>query len=221
MSQLDAILSEVGKPESTYARRNRTRPFKWWHAALIDDMLLHPVSTNKERADRLGYSPQMVMMLTNSDMFMAVYEQRKADFQSKLDANIRSKMSRNATLALDIMHEKLEKKRDSIGFKDLSEASNSLLDRLGYGASKPSTAVQVNVNSPIASTTTITRDDLAEARSRLRQLEQLRATETPQSGGDNPYLLELSANPSGVAGSPSASPSGSGESEPPGASSAE
>lgn len=163
--------------ETEYRRYARSRPVKWWHTAIIDDMIIYPTATHQERATRLGYTKQAIMMLINSDMFKAAYAARRADFQSKLDDDIRGKMARNATLALDIMHEKLEKKRDTVGFKDLTEASNSLLDRLGYGVkAAPATAVQVNVNN---ATPVVTRDDLAEARARLREVESQRAAALP------------------------------------------
>jgi len=176
--------------ETEYRRYARSRPVKWWHTAIIDDMIMFPTSTNSERGARLGYSAQAIMMLINSDMFKAAYEQRRLDFQSRLDDSIRSKMARNVELSLDIMHEKLEKKRDAIGFRDLNEANNSLLDRLGYGTkSGPSTAVQVNVNGAPASPV-VTANDLAEARARLRAVEQMRSQEPPVIEADPIPLLE-------------------------------
>lgn len=163
-------------PESRYKRYNRSRPMKWWHEAIIDDMLMFPLDDYQKRADRLGYSKQTVMMLANSDMFKAAYESRRANLREKLDTSIALKMSEVADLGLTVMKESLEKKRTAIPFKDLAAANDSMLQRLGYGGVAAGTAVQVNVNN--TSPNGVTAELLAQARAKLRDNEQARAGET-------------------------------------------
>lgn len=169
-------------PESEYRRYARTRPFKWWHEAIIDDMLIFPLSTNKERGARLGYSEQAIMMLTNSDMFKAAYAERRADLSSRINDSIAMKMAAVADLGLTVMKESLETKRTAIPFRDLSAANDSMLQRLGYGApmSAPSANVQVNVNG--APQSAVTPELLAQARAKLRANESMRALEAPSPG---------------------------------------
>lgn len=171
-------------PPSAYKRYNRSRPMKWWHEAIIDDMLLYPLDDYQKRADRLGYSKQTVMMLANSDMFKAAYEERRANLREKLDSAIAQQMAEVANLGLTVMKESLEKKRTSIPFKDLAAANDSMLERLGYGLQSASAAVQVNVTNNSA----ITPELLAAARAKLRDNEQARAGETRLPGPSGPML---------------------------------
>lgn len=164
--------------ETAYRRYARSRPVKWWHESIIDDMLLHPTDTHAQRGARLGYSSQAVMMLINSDMFKAAYEARRGELRSRLDDGITQKLLKTANLGLDLLHKKMEEKQTSIPFKDLLEANNSLLSRLGYGVEKNSgTNVQVNVGTQAPPA--VTSEALAQARQRLREVEQTRALGAP------------------------------------------
>lgn len=164
------------------------RNFRWWHEAIIDDMLAHPTSTLEERSKRLGYATSYLSLLMNSDMFQAVYNERRANMRSLVDDSIAKKMADVADLGLDIMREKLEQKRSSIGFKDLTELNLGLLDRLGYSAKQSAPAVQVNVNNSNTSAT-VTPEALAEARGRLRALEEERAKAAVVEGPKTPQSL--------------------------------
>jgi len=163
--------------------------FRWWHESIIDDMILHPRSGIVERAQRLGYAPAYLSTLMNSDMFRAVYAERRAHLRSVVDDSIAQKMGEVADLGLTVMKEKLEQKRTSIAFADLVKMNEGLLDRLGYGVkSGPATAVQVNVNTPSAG---VTQESLAAAR------EQLRAIEAARAAATEPKVIEA---PQGAAG---------------------
>lgn len=161
-------------PESKYKTYGRTRPVKWWHEAIIDDLLLHPLDTAAMRSKRLGYTPAALYGLMNSDMFRAAYEARRANIRDRLDDGIHQKLAKAANLGLEVLIDKLEEKRTSIPFKDLVAANDSILSRLGYGTPAPGTNVNVNVN---AAAPPVTRDDLAEARKLLREVESMRVAQ--------------------------------------------
>lgn len=163
---------------SRYSQDQAVRPMKWWHTAIIDDMILHPTDTAEVRARRLGYHKNTLYMLMNSDMFKAAYEARRSDLTSRLQDSISMRLLETADLGLKVMQEKLEKKRDTIPFRDLASANESLLTKLGYASGAASAAVQVNVNAGAPS---ITPAMLAEARQKLRAIEEGHAAVTPRS----------------------------------------
>ena len=163
----------------------RTKPVRWWHEAIIDDMLAFPLSSNKERALRLGYGEPYLSTIINSDMFKAAYASRREAFNERLDASITGKIAKAANLALDVTIESLEQKRGRIPFKDLVESTDSLLSRLGYGGSAAAgAATQVNVN--VNAAPRVTPELLSEAREALRRTERFRALDAPA-----PALLDL------------------------------
>lgn len=175
--------------ETEYRRLAKTRQVKWWHEAIIDDMLLHPTDTHAQRAARLGYTPQAIMLLINSDMFKAAYQTRRDALRASLDDGITQKLLKTANLGLDIMHEKLEKSRTSIAFKDIKEINESLLTKLGYGAPSAQAATSVQVN--VTQSPGVTPEALAEARARLRAVEEGRAISAPApSAASHARLVE-------------------------------
>lgn len=180
----------------------KNKQVKWWHEAIIDDMLLHPLDDLKTRSARLKYSAAYLSLIINSDMFKAIYEQRRLLFQDRLDQNIANKLTTVASLSLDIMKESLDKKRTAIPFKDLAAANDSLLNRLGYGApSGGAGGVNVNVNTGqqlVAAP--VTKEQLDAARGIIRGVERKNAEEAPAATAlpkATTPLLELSAEDDG------------------------
>jgi hypothetical protein len=146
------------------------KPVRWWHEAIVDDMLQYPKSLLRERAARLKYSADYLSLVMNTDMFKALYEERRAAFNARLDASIQQKAGQAANLALDLVIDSLEKRRDKIPFAELSEFTDRTLERLGYGV-KPGTNVNVGVQLVAPP---ITREELAKARGDLRAVEESR-----------------------------------------------
>jgi hypothetical protein len=151
----------------------RRKPVRWWHEAIVDDMLQYPKSLVRERAARLKYSADYLSLVMNTDMFRALYEQRRAEFNARLDASIQQKTGEAANKALDLVLETLEKKRDKIPFAELSEFTDRTLERLGYGI-KPGANVSVGVQIVAPP---ISKEQLAEARRDLRAVENQRMIE--------------------------------------------
>lgn len=148
----------------------RKKPVRWWHEAIVDDMLVFPKCSVQERARRLGYSSSYLGMVMNSDMFKALYEKRRAEYNAALDQGIAMKARQAADKTLDVIIETLDTKRNSIPFPALTEFADRTLERLGYGGVK-GTNVQVNV------TPVISQEQLADARKALRAVEDQRVIE--------------------------------------------
>ena len=188
----------------------RRKPHRWWHTAIIDDMLAFPLDDLKVRATRLGYDHAYLCVIINSDMFRAAYQVRRSSLSDQLDASIAHKTAKVADKALDILLESLEKKRTTIPFAALADATlgqNGVLARLGYGV-KTGPGVQVNVDARSATIAPpVSAEQLADARKALRANEEVRllngtATKleeltneprTPLGAGAD---LELRLNPS-------------------------
>lgn len=148
------------------------KPVKWWHEAIVDDMLAFPTSTLAERSIRLKYTSSSLSIIINSDAFKAMYEERRRAYNERLDASIQDKTARAVNKALDIVLESLENKRDKLPFQALTEFTDRTLERLGYGIKKGGPAVQVvNLNGV---TPQVSQEQLADARKALRAAEESR-----------------------------------------------
>jgi hypothetical protein len=157
-----------------------TKQVKWWHEAIIDDMLLYPLDTLEARGKRLGYTGSYLSILINTDMFKAAYQQRRDDFKQNMDAALTQKATTLAAKGLDIMLEVLETKRTQIPFAMLSDSVDKTLTRLGYGVPTKGPTVQVNVpgsHAQVAVLPTVTAEQLLSAREALRAVENNIAAE--------------------------------------------
>lgn len=159
-----------------YRKVLRSKPVKWWHESIADDMLAFPMDTQRERAKRLGYSENYLSMIVNSDMFKAYFAQRRLAHQEQLKENLVGKTTEAAGKALDLLLETMDQKRTAIPFDKLADFADKSLGRLGYGNGGKAAPVQVNVDARTA--VAVSKEDLAGARSVLRDIESRRATET-------------------------------------------
>ncbi len=153
------------KPGSVAA----TRKMRWWYEALADFMLANPTALQNDIARHFGRTASTISIVINTDSFKAYFRQRRAAFQSDLSEGVKQKLMNVADVSLDMMLEKLEKKKDSIPLDMLLKTNESVLKALGYGQSANGSAVQVNVNTtnPTVSPS-VTLADLEAARVAFR-----------------------------------------------------
>lgn len=162
------------------AELKATKPVKWWHEAIIDDMLQFPLDTLEVRGKRLGYSGTYLSIIINTDMFQAAYQTRRNDYRQNMDNALTQKASALAVKGLDIMLETLETKRTQIPFAILSDSVDKTLTRLGYGVPSKGPTVQViGNNAQVAVLPTVTAEQLQSAREALRAVENNLANEQP------------------------------------------
>lgn len=182
-----------------FADVKANKPVKWWHEAIIDDMLAFPLDTLKDRAARLDYDQAYLCVIINSDMFKAAYAHRRREYAERLDVSLVNKTAQVAGKCLDIMLETLESKRTQIPFAALASTADSTLSRLGYGTKQSGPSVNVNVNgdgAKVAVLPTVSAEQLAEARQALRAAESIRALDPPAESRSG-ALLELTPEPEG------------------------
>lgn len=185
----------------SYADEKARKPMRWWHDAIIDDLLVRPLDTVAERAKRLNYSTDYLSIIMNTDMFKAAYEKRRMEFNAVMSQAIANKAGEVAAKGLDILLEVMEQKRTSIPFGVLSDTVDKTLNRLGYGVKPAGTPVNLNVNAPggqVAIGVTVSAEQLSEARQALRAVEAQRALEAPAPSSkpvNMSPLLELAPEP--------------------------
>lgn len=145
----------------------------WWYESIVDWMLLNPDKSKADAARFFNVSSVWMYTLTQSDVFKALYEQRRAAHNGVVSASIVEKVSALADVALEHLTERVAKNGESMTpglLKDIAEMS---LEKLGYDgkygksplvASNPSVNVQVNLQANAV--------DLAEARQKMTQRGQ-------------------------------------------------
>lgn len=183
----------------TYQELKETKPVRWWHAAIIDDMIAFPLDTLEVRGKRLNYAPAYLSIIMNTDMFKAAYEARRKEHSELLALGLTAKLGAVATKSLDIMLETLESKRTQIPFAALAKTSESTLQALGYGLKEKAVNVNVDNRTQNQNVVVVTAEQLAEARDALRHAEHARTIEHEpkkvENLGDEAPVLDVVPNP--------------------------
>lgn len=168
-------MRSLNRPGLQNSSPNINQRYRWWHEAIIEDMLAFPLSTLKERAARLGYSYSYLSLLINSDMFQLMYRKRKDEHAELLTTSLVEKTSRVAGTALDLMLESMERKRTDIPFPVLADTANKTLNALGYGTKPAAPAVTVvQQNNAALISPPVSREELSQAREALHRSERAR-----------------------------------------------
>lgn len=150
----------------------------WWYSAIADWMIRNPGRHLKDCALDLNKSANTISMIVNTDMFREYLARRKEEWRQNHDFAIISKVTAVAELSLDVLLEKMEKKRDQIPMNLVNEVATSALDRLGYGPRRePSVSVNVEQNDNRV-VVAVDAKALAEARDAMRLAEERRAHES-------------------------------------------
>ncbi len=188
MMHLPLPSDSTAKPGSVAA----TRKMRWWYEALADFMLANPTALQNDIAAHFGRTASTISIVINTDAFKAYFRQRRAAFQSDLSEGVKQKLMNVADVSLDMMLEKLEKKKDSIPLDMLLKTNESVLKALGYGQTGGGSAVQVNVNTNAATVApAVTLADLEAARVAFRN-SQAAALPPPTSApaGEEASVVE-------------------------------
>ena len=193
-------------PEPTPQNRTRSLTslkgegrWRWWYSSIADLMILEPNLTQQEIAVRLDKTPATIYAITGTDLFRSYLDQRKRDLRAQTESVLTQKMTKVAEASLDLVLDKLEKKRDQVPLDTLQELSVSMLDRLGYSPKPAGPTVQINAPTTTNNQTVVavSADALSEARAALRLAEARRAETAPPSDGvqaqQGAPLLELKA----------------------------
>jgi hypothetical protein len=169
-------------------QRKRTA---WYWSHIVDWMLQHPNGRLEDCAQFIGRTPSSLSIIINSDLFKAYYAQRKEQFRQMHDFSLVEKMTKVASLGLDVIAEKIQTKRQAIPMSDLVAVTGDTLKRLGYGIEpkQPQTAIQINGGNTLVSLPgTVSASDLSEARMALRQHQELKAQELLPVANSTPVL---------------------------------
>lgn len=193
MSNLaNQLLALAPSPHSSVANPGgavRSR-YKWWHEAIINDMIAFPLDDLKTRGARLGYSIAYLSTLINSDMFQLFYRQRKEQHSELLTTSLVEKTAAVAGKTLDLMLESLEQKRTAIPFGVLADTAQKSLASLGYGVKQAPAIVVNNTQQNVQVTPPVSREQLAAARDALLHAEAARVIEhQPRAEGAGANLL--------------------------------
>ena len=88
---------------AAFARSDKYAPSKmmWWHDSIIDLMIANPSWTKKQIARELNATPMFIYMITNSDIFLAKYENRRADYERMIGTGLSAKITEVADKTLD------------------------------------------------------------------------------------------------------------------------
>lgn len=168
MSKLEAQIAAQGG--SIHAHRKATRQMRWWYESLADFMIANPKANQEDAAHHFGRARSTISTIMQSDSFKAYMRQRRDEFASDLDSRVKGKLLQVVDGGLDIIIDKLDKKRDTIPLRDIQATTDSALKALGYGLEQ-GPSVTIN-NAPQTVVVPVSLQDLQDAQLALRAAQQ-------------------------------------------------
>ncbi len=147
------------------SRKQRLQKMSHWHEAVVDWMLENPVHSIKDRAEAFEVSYSYMAIICTSDVFKEYFARRRELHNAQVSKTITERAEGVASVALDVLQERIDAERETIGLNTVIETSNMALRALGFGprnGGRGDSATQVNISFGGASP-----ELLARARSKL------------------------------------------------------
>lgn len=159
------------------ATSQNIKKFNWWYDAIIDWMLQHPEGTMNECAKAMNCSFNWLSIVRNSDMFKERFAERRSQVNEMMAAALVEKTTSVALKSLTLIEDRLENQTvEKTKLPTLIEIADKSLARLGYGAPKGGTTVNVNTAPQVG--IAASQETILEARKMIRssQAEIVRET---------------------------------------------
>jgi CHAD domain-containing protein len=173
----EALIAASGG--SIHEHRKATRKMRWWYEALADYMIANPKAKQNDMALYFDRGVATISTILNSDSFKAYMRQRRDEHAKTLDSDVRNKLLTLTGDVLDIMIDKVDKKRDTLPIADLQRTADMTLKALGFTAPQGPSVV---VNNPTQHTTVVvpvSLEDLQQAQAALRNSQNRMIDITP------------------------------------------
>lgn len=163
------------------AQSVQVQKVNWWHERLADEMIAHPEMKLGEIARKLNRSQTWVSIVKNSDTFKDYWARRSAGHSEAVTQDIKDKGFAAAELALDHLNQKLESQGELMPVETLLNVIDTTMKRFNYqGAQQQAPTFNFNIG-------TVTADQLAAARARLRRVDEpieVKALPVPPTSGE-------------------------------------
>lgn len=139
--------------------------FRHWYDAIIDAMLENPEAKMYEIAAQLNRSPSTISSIVNTDLFKARYNERRRELSDEIKERIGLRAAQTADKALEVLHKRLAETPERLPAAVVLDIASKTMGSIGFGVQAPPGAIQQTVN------VTVSRDTIAQARERMRQIE--------------------------------------------------
>ena len=166
------------------AQSAQVRKLNPWHIRLADWLIANGTGPgwNRRASAEFQVTQGWLSTVYHSDAFQEYFASRNHEISSAVALSVREKMLGTASLAMDILADRVEAEGNTMPLGALLDTVDVLAKRTGHGEAKagqqgPPTTVQVNV---------VTREQLSEARALMRRGASTALT------ADNPPLIEES-----------------------------
>ncbi|MFQ5741976.1 MAG: hypothetical protein ACE5HV_00125 [Acidobacteriota bacterium] len=104
------------------------------HEYIVDWCLKHPEGLMKDLAAELGVSEQHLSLVRNSDAFKDYEARRRAEHNETLSKSIVEEVEDLAHLSVEVLNERIESERQTLGLTLVRETADMALKALGFGS---------------------------------------------------------------------------------------
>lgn len=148
----------------------------WWHESIIEWMITNPESSLGECSRFFDVSQSWLSTIINSDVFRERLSQQRELHFANTSRTVQEKVSGLADLSIEVLEERIEKERETIGLGIVRDAADLALKASGFspthqprGGNRTTNILQVVSGGKGG----VDAQVLAEAREQMRQLTAL------------------------------------------------
>lgn len=174
------------------------------HESIMNYILTNPTLPMSAVAEHHGVTAAWLSTVFHSDLFQAVYQERRVAIASLDNEAISHRLQRMAEKGLDKLITALDDEETPLNNKEsITKMALSAIGRLGHGnaaTQQPMVAVQVNTGQQAESQRPVTMSAIQEARLRLLQKAEDQHSAVVQSLGNGtattstPITIEATVN---------------------------
>lgn len=140
----------------------------WWYESIVDWMLMNPDKTKGDCAKFFNVSKIWMYSITHSDVFKALYEERRKKHSAMVSSTVIEKTAALTEMAVEKLAERVAETGDQMTPGFLKDVAEMGLEKLGY-TGKQSAAPVLQPAAPQVNITVVNAQALADARARMEQ----------------------------------------------------
>lgn len=114
------------------AQSAQVKKVNWWHEAIFEWMISNPSSSLGEAATFFEVTQSWLSVIINSDVFKEKLAERRCEHFQHVSRTVAERVNGLAELSLDVLEERIESERKTIGLGLVRETADMALKASGY-----------------------------------------------------------------------------------------
>ncbi len=112
---------------------NQVKKVSYWHESIVDWELQNPKKSMGECAEYFNVTEAWLSVIRNSDIFKEYAALRRGEHNDNVSMSIIDRAEAVAGVSLEVLEERIQKERETIGLGIVNDTAAMALKALGFG----------------------------------------------------------------------------------------